>query len=295
MHIKLKADFFKDLNNIIKLFFYKNKFSIKDIKDDDFIMAYLNYVRRNISPKKRKVVVSDCFHCPENRIQGWEKLRKAIENGDNIKDYQSKFTSNLKKFDLLLTDWNIYHLHLGEESKDGGIERTKELVFCIVEEDILYAINIFKHGDWVKKDILEIVLRNWPHLIEKYKIPLIHDDKDLTEDEMKALRKKRYNFSILLSDGNSYFPGYGHVSNGYSLQDRIRINQTKRYLDNLKKSIEEDIKNNPWKFALGDIPKPGSEIECVMLLINDLLFIHFPRYSYLSFYLKTIDNLLKIH
>ena len=292
--MKIKSNFSKDLNNIFKNLFIKHNFNINNIEDNDFLLAYFNYFRRNIQPYKRKVYISDCFSCPKERLNGWNTLKHRIENGKDITNYQSKQISDIRKKDLLLNDWGIHHLHLGESLRQGWIERTNELVFALITEEGFYAINVFSHGNWTNKDLIEIIHQNWPRLIERYKYPNEMSNQELSDKEHRILREKHINTTIKLKDGTAYFsPGSGILANGYCANDYIQIIKINRFLDELEKIINNKFQE---KYSLSKelTNIKEEEIECNLYLKeDDNIYLYFKEdNSYIL--LMHIDELLNI-
>ncbi len=145
----------------------------KQLDDDLVIIRYFAYLRKmggfEITP--RKVHISNEFKCPEVLKKGLDNLKETIEKTGDYSTYLSKKVDAIMQIDGLFNDWGILHLHLGEkleQTNSSYIERTGKLLFVFLDENDIYFINIYDHGDWAKKEILKIILNNWPHLLEKY-------------------------------------------------------------------------------------------------------------------------------
>ena len=293
--MKMIIDLKKDLNNIFKCLFIENGFKIDGVKDDDFVLAYLNFFRRRVSSGKRVMYLSDCFKCPDSLCKAWRKFRCCVEDGNDIAIYQSKQIVDLTKKDILLNDWGIYHFHLGEELDKGWIKRTDELVFAIVKPDAFYTIGIFKHGDWTNKDLLEIVHRNWPELLKRFRCRSLNVES-LDNDKMKILRKKGYNFFVRMEDGTSYSPpGYGHVATGYCLSDFMRLIYIKRFLDNCEEKIIKKFKEKENILVKNNLYRAGDVINVFLKVVKGFyLRVCFPEYNHFSFDFMSIEELLNI-
>lgn len=92
--------------------------------------------------------------------------------------------------DLLIADWGVHHLHLSTTiESDGLVSRTGDLLFAAFTPDDAYLINIYPHGSWALKEVLETAVRNWPEagLLSQvhYVVGLT---QEYTDEERWALR-----------------------------------------------------------------------------------------------------------
>jgi hypothetical protein len=113
-----------------------------------------------------------------------------------------------KDRDLLIADWGIHHLHLSSEEEANGsgfVKRDGPLLFAIFRPDDAYLIGIFCHGDWALKQVLEIVVRNWPDagvvLDSKSGLELSHE---YTDDERLELRNCGIAMPMIMVDGKMW-------------------------------------------------------------------------------------------
>ncbi len=94
---------------------------------------------------------------------GLNQLVGILEKGQDISPYLSKQVDNISAIDGMFNDWGVLHLHLGDQPnpKDGRyIARTGPLLFLYLMQDNAYLINIYQHGDWTDKSILQTVQDN---------------------------------------------------------------------------------------------------------------------------------------
>lgn len=109
-----------------------------------------------------------------------------LENGKTIFPYLSNFINktNVEQSDFFLKNWNIFHAHLGILDKQSGkCSRSDRLLFFTKKYNEIYLIDIKKHphGDeWFLKELLEIIDRSWPNLLQYAPFALNKDvlDKD---------------------------------------------------------------------------------------------------------------------
>ena len=128
--------------------------------------------------------------------------------------------NDTEKTDWLLWDYAIHHLHLSQKpGKSGFVKRSDWLLFAIVSDDDVYFVDVRPHRDhgfeWVRQDLLEIVHRNWPALIEDRVLHGVSGET-ITDAEKKELRRKRANVVHEIA-GNAIAPlGWGMTADGHS-------------------------------------------------------------------------------
>lgn len=144
----------------------------------------------------------------------------------------------------MLFDWGIHHFHLGTTIQpDGFVDQHDAIVFAIVEKDDVYMIRIEEHGNWSDKDMLEIVLTNWPHLLNQIQgTPCVC----FTSEQVGELRESNVNAIVTLSDGHGYIGrGMGYTTNGCSADASIEAGRMHHSLKMLEVQIEDWLKALP--------------------------------------------------
>jgi len=92
-------------------------------------------------------------------------------------------------FDLLLNEWGIHHLHLGQEpGKRGFNARSNELLYIIFGRGVAFVLAVGPHGLWTSRDLIEATVRSWPNQGLFVALSLL-PGRDWNEDEHKRLRK----------------------------------------------------------------------------------------------------------
>jgi hypothetical protein len=179
-------------------------------------MVYFNVLRRRIPVRARRVRVSEELRARtlvssvahQSAIQ---RIVAAASSGGNLNPYLSHRLLDPGYYDLLLDDWGIHHLHLGDGvglagTRHGFVERTRELLFAIVTSDDLYLIDVLPHGVSFADDrLLEIVLANWPQLLEPFCLRGVQGvEPELTREERYCMRQSGVMTLVQLSDGRAY-------------------------------------------------------------------------------------------
>lgn len=262
--ITFKVDFKEDWIRIIEIVI-KEKFGLDtcDIPKDKILSTYLNLKRRIIEKQKRVVHESDIFECPAEKIADWEFLKSNFEKGNDVNIFQSTLIDKYNYRDMMLLDWNIHHFHLGTEMKGKFIKRDGPLLYAMITNGDVYAINIMPHKMWTDDCMIETLHRNWPNLIKKYRSNNITPDQ-ISEEQRNNLRKKHCNATVSVLDGTTYFPiGGGYVASGESISSIVEIDKQNAHLDML-----ESVFRNNIQLYMDAIRRngyiDGNEIEAVL-------------------------------
>ncbi|MCY9865474.1 hypothetical protein OTK49_23400 [Vibrio coralliirubri] len=278
--MKLKSNFFGDWINIQKDILTNHwGYDVSSVPDKEIPFVYFNAEQRRPELKVRQVVLADTFSCPTNLESGWKRLKGLIESGRDLTPNLSKLVNKLNNKDSMLNDWGVHHFHLGEKMKGNFIERTGPLLFALLVEDKFYAIGIFNHDSWADQDIVEIIHRNWPSIVEQYQIKGVISSTPLTEQERLTLRKKNANSNVTVQDGTVYAPiGGGMVSSGFNLQAVMTKDRQKMFLRKLEKHLDSQLESLREVFE-----KQGYngelELEALLDITEDKYTALFPKYG----------------
>ncbi len=262
--IKVNLDIEREVAALLKEELCKGGYSVSDdMGTRDLFIAYFGLRTRMVSKRKRKVWLASDFDCPPHLQKGFEFLKSKIEAGDDLRGHLSRKLKDLEEEDFLLFDWNIRHFHLGEiVDADGFVKRTKELLFAMVDEDNVYCIKIAPHGGWSDKELLETVHKNWPLLLNSWKVNAT-PEVNFTSGEIAELRKGHVNVIVQLNDGTCYVsPGFGIMTSGVSARAVLETMGIQRMLDNMKSylgkaelaaAIKEqmNVQDNLWDYEIG--------------------------------------------
>lgn len=190
-----------------------------DLVGDKLALAYFSGRHRGISVKPRKVLVAQGGGCPDGDRVGYEALLAKMAKGDDINPHLTTGAFDLEKQDLLLNEWNIYHLHLGTELHEKlprFVKRTNNLAFVLFTNDEARVLGVHPHkpAPWTKVELLELLLKNWPDFMEQFRLKGITGEK-LTDEQRKTLRKKNMNAALALDEGDAFMgPGGGITAAG---------------------------------------------------------------------------------
>lgn len=251
--MKIDMDFVSDWEDILI-----NKATMSGLhfpnntSKDKIIVGYFTNTRKNgiLRLTPRQIHISKEFACPPDLEVGLNQLISALENGEDISPYFSKSVNDISETDGMFNDWGVLHLHLGDKinPKDNHYSiRTNQLLFLYLLEKDAYLINIYAHGNWAAKSILQTVHNNWPELIVPYIVNgAIELSCKITDNENDSLRKKGVTCFIELVDKNGcpfviVPPGLGITLSGDAILDRMRYNSEKKRI----KELENYINSNP--------------------------------------------------
>jgi len=200
----------------------------------DNTILYFNAVRRKLPSKKRTVNESSQLQIPVEYIAAYEKIKHIIRNGKDLNPYLSRGTKSLAGNDLLLNEWGIHHLHLGNALNDDGyIERTDNLLYGMFTDDTAYMLQVLNHGAWTNTDLIQIIHDNWPNVLSKCKT--VTGPEHLTSENRKTLRKKHLNVTITVTDGTTYLPPAGGMTSaGNCIFDTFNADRTLARIDDLQ-------------------------------------------------------------
>lgn len=266
----IQIDLFSEMSRIMRRELEDVGYKVNIPDDRELMMYYFTMCMRIVKSTPRTVHEAAGFSVPEARREGYEALKKRFERGESVIAHMSKQIKGLKFQDKMLFDWGIHHFHLGTTlEEDGFFKQYDEIVYAIVDEHDVYMIAILGHEHWSDKKLLEIILANWPHLLDPYRVdgkPVVN----FSSNEVQELRDANVNVMLTLSDDHGYMGrGIGMTSAGTSsnaMLDTIRIQKELR-------KIEEDIRE---KF----IPKDGEHLLFSLSRTADGIFLEEPHIGF---------------
>lgn len=258
MIIDLQNDYKKIMIEKIK----KSGLKIPDTYDDEvLIVKYYAFLRKKAFAGPHEIKRSKHFYCPPKVLKGFSKLEDIIKYGGDITPYFNRAAFNLDDFDDMFSDWGIMHFHLGEKLIEGEqiVERGGYILFAYHRDNIVYFINIYRHGHWADSDVIQEMYNNWPSLIEKYGLKGI-TKTSIDNKRRMFLRKSGLNTPVQIKDseGNPLISSscLGITSKRTSISDNMEFINAVNALGKLQLDLiskEDQIKS--------DIRKNGYEIE----------------------------------
>lgn len=121
-------------------------------------------------------------------IAGMTRVRKAIERGHSLHMFLGGATGSIRnrrdekpnrpsRNDLFFSDWALLHFHLGADLENKGqrVTRSRRVLIAHLTQDSAFLLDVAPHGKgfastWGQKSFLETLHRNWPNIMEKYRI-----------------------------------------------------------------------------------------------------------------------------
>ncbi|MGN8233225.1 hypothetical protein ACTHAL_001453 [Priestia flexa] len=254
----------------------------EDKNDENMILQYYSYLRKKAFEGPHEILKSEEFSCPEEVKAGFEKLEKIIQEGGDIRPYFNRTASDLTAYDDMFADWGIMHFHLGDEMMPGQnlVKRGNPVLFAYMHDDKVYLINIFTHGHWSDKEVIQIMYNNWPQLLELYILKdIISISHEPDRTDITKLRKSgvMYSFSITDSKGEKVFlmsPGLGlNTARTSNIDSRI-FGDIMNRLRNIEKLIlSEEIELEKWMSSQGIEKKREITLELVDFNPNVLTLV----------------------
>jgi hypothetical protein len=204
-------------------------------------------MHRRIAPARRIVSYSRQFVCPPEHVAGMKTVEQKIQTGEDLQPHLSRKLKDQDYNDDALNDFGIHHLHLGTVIEgDGFSKRSGPILFALFRPEQAYLLQVFTHGDFSNREVVEIVHDNWPQVIFRYRVPVIDLAFHADSTDVKDLRKGHVNTSLKMNDGTIYMPlGGGMMSNGTGLQVTL---QRDRALD-IVMDAEENFRNQEGTIA----------------------------------------------
>lgn len=264
----IQSDLSSDLKGILAALLVSEGCNASSSDDlERLCYLYVNLRRRLVDSHPRTVQVSREFVCPVAHQAGLATVRKIIETGGNLRAHLSRGVLKRPHEDDLINDWGIHHVHLGTTYEaDGFCVRTKELLFARFNETTAYFIQVLQHGDWALDQLMEIVHRNWPDTIARFRLGngTMHLATPIAESERINLRRGGVTLLVEV-DGQVYAPPGGGITTARTSMDVTRscieVQGRVRQFDEALRQREFDIRGymtdkglvpgDPLTFSLG--------------------------------------------
>jgi len=178
--------------------------------------ACLRILHRTVPRRPRSVHWSNDLrakHLPEATLNGILAVEMEIRNGDDLNHRLTRRYFDSGFDDRLLNDLGVTHFHLGRpgEGSDRTGRRTMSggsaaLLWAVVEPDDAYFIDVSGHSGFDELDFVDVICRNWKHLLSE---PL-HGWSDLEPklSPNERARLRRVGISTLVDyDGEIFLAG----------------------------------------------------------------------------------------
>ena len=215
------------------------------------IERLITFRRKHILSCKREVFISTEL---QEKLRSDEYIQfvsivKAIQddlrNGNDINGRLSKKADRPSQNDDMLFEWNLYHLHLGEDKEDSNSKyyrRTGPLLIVYIPpiDSSAYLLDISENHfnnqvAFARKRYLEIIDNNWPDLLSEYEMHGITPEYSLTDEERAALRSHHVNAFNHINGKMIGNPGIGITCAGTSILHTMQADYYMNKIDQLEK------------------------------------------------------------
>lgn len=237
-----EIDFLRDLKeeSIDTLKQFGVKYHAEENANELLVRLFV-FKLRYISEKPRTVLVSNELKeklptLPQRIICACNKMEKWVREGVNVNSFQSgSLYGSGGDRDYQNCLYGAVHLHLSAQEEDEFpvvkknrfSKRSNYVLIALFTDDIAYFIDVVEHPKledpaWTSKEILQIMVNNWPKLVEPYFIPgakLTLDDGTEVELDDAALAMATRNgitTAISVKNGIAFPPNGGVTSDGTS-------------------------------------------------------------------------------
>jgi len=279
----IQIDLYSDWIEYQKTFLLKLGYPVTGLSAPTQIsIAYFNAIKRRVTRRKRKVFKSDVFSCPSHLKKGLQELEGKIKGVHDINPHLSRSLKKANYNDQLLNDWGILHFHLGCETEDDGfIKREGPVLFGCITHDSFYAINVYNHGNWSNTDLIEIIHKNWPYLLEKFRLDDVIGIAYLPDSKIiKQFRNNKINSFVQVMDGTIYSqPGLGYTTSGVAADVSVATIRYKKFMISLQGLVLEDLANEIENELVKLGHTKGEKIELRLLIENGWSYVYCDKYK----------------
>lgn len=242
-----------------------------DFSSDDPIASYVEFVLAVPSSKPRSIVRAHDFICPEENINGLQILEDAILIGSSLLPWLSKRYSKEKFFaeDHLMHLYAVSHFHLGNKfEKENRIKRTKNLLYALVADDVVYELDVREHGKWSSQEWQDKLVSNWPDVFSRYMFPSQYrtlTSSSMTDEQLLQLTAAGVTTVVRTSSGLGMPIGGGVTSAKTSARAQVIADKIKYYCVDMEAAYLKRNGSKQDELNLSDI-----------LLEDDNIFFLFP-------------------
>lgn len=209
-------------------------------------------IQRPVFWSKELIQKRDSHQIAPQYLKAIRQITDDSEAGESMLRYMSTKSAKAANEDKLYTDWKIAHFHLSDMPSSEEwhqsdlvhfVERTGFLLFVFPDPSGLYLLDVLDHDQeylWATKELVDILYRNWPQLIEKYRMNIRTDPTgySVTTKEIHTVREKNATVFISTEDGKTFGPfGGGLTSAGSNLSLVMRADDLLNCCDEYLKAV----------------------------------------------------------
>jgi hypothetical protein len=237
---KPEMDFFADLSVVTKQKLIGAGYTVDaNATPDSICVNYMNVLRRRVAVGPRDVKTAKTLDCPTDLKSGFERFVEKTKSGADLRPHQSTRIKDSDYEDAMLNDWGIHHFHLGTSTTARGfIERTGPILYALVTPSTLYCIGVLPHNEWANQEMIEIVHREWPEAIERFRLKGVRLLAPITDQDRLKFRKAGLNAMTSVQDGTVYAPlGGGYTTARTSAMVRMAVNDWRHLCRKLEEIV----------------------------------------------------------
>lgn len=268
----LQMDLIKDLEVLMEK--EMKRIGINPSNTRNIAYEYFNMLKRVISIRPRNIIYSKEFQCPEEYKQALLEFEDNVRKGKNLNKYQSDKITKPEEADDLLNDWNIVHFHLSRRFRNDGFARRSDYqIFAWITDNCIYMIQVYPHKEdflYCKQELLEIIERNWPKLLEPYMLKDVTRLNEKFDDEQYEKIRKVHATTLVQTKSDKVYGllGGGYMSDGSSGEavrneafwnNRLKICEDiiKRNMASISSAIREQRNNEKYDYNIKLLGMPG--------------------------------------
>jgi hypothetical protein len=205
----------------------------------DMVHLYFNLQHKIPAEKPRKIFKCSSFSCPKELESGLTILENKIDSGENLLPHLSRKIFDPGFSDYMFYDYGLTHFHLGTKQSIKNsllIEGTKEIVYALLNETSCYFIRIDEHGKWDDVALLEDLKKDFPEVLDPWKIsgePLWKP----TKEERRNMLRSQINSYIEIGGENYIGPGMGIDGVGTSSLAVMKMDHWFQHYARIQKAI----------------------------------------------------------
>ena len=177
-------DFFSDAENLVRGHLARNGVTHPAAAElEELLGLAINLRLKSVDVKPRSTHRSQVFNAKlagldAGLVQPAEEIIAKAERGESLAGHLSRASLNASREDGLLIDWGLHHLHISNHrnnATDPFFARTGPVMFAMFTGDAAYFVDIYNHGPgfpetWTRAQLLEIVWREWPEVLEPFRM-----------------------------------------------------------------------------------------------------------------------------
>jgi hypothetical protein len=177
--------------------------------------------------------------CPKGLKTGLSILEEKITRGEDLLPHLSRKIFDPVFSDYMFYDFGLVHFHLGTKPCAKNpllIEGTKEIVYAFMHKSACYFIMVDEHGKWDDVTLLECLKKDFPTVLDPWKI----SGKPLwkpTKEERKKMLYSQINSYLEIGGENYIAPGMGVNGVGTSASAVMEMNHWFHHYARIQKSI----------------------------------------------------------